>query len=152
MLLYNYSEGGISSMKFIKYLLIVIIVLAGIGYGVYYFGIKFASDRAIDVLSTELENSGEIENIKKSIKADPELGAFMEDAESIDENRLPFTTKEEATKLVIKRVGVSRLQEIQSNINAGQMNKEDILEEIKSNFTEEEIEALKLIAYKELYK
>ncbi|WP_047983959.1 hypothetical protein [Ornithinibacillus californiensis] len=138
-------------MKVIKYLIVVIFVLVLLGYGVYYFGTNIASDKLMDALTTELENSGEIENIKQAIESDPELQAFIEEAESIDNSTLPFNTKEEATRVLVKRVGVTGLQDIQSKAQQGQLTKEELMQEMESNLSEEEIMALKVIAYKELY-
>jgi hypothetical protein len=138
-------------MKVIKYLILVIFVLVLLGYGVYYFGTNIASDKLMEALTTELENSGEIENIKQAIESDPELQAFIEDAKSIDSSTLPFTTKEEATRMLVKRVGVTGLQDIQTKAQQGQLTKEELMQEMESNLSEEEIMALKVIAYKELY-
>ena len=138
-------------MKLIKWLLIIIILLGGLGYGVYHFGTKIASDKVMEALATELENSGEMENIKRAIESDPELQAFINNAESVDESTLPFTTKEEATKVIVKKFGISEIKDLQSRVQEGQVSKEEILQEVEGKLTEEEITALKVIAYKELY-
>lgn len=138
-------------MKFLKFMLITVIILVGLGYGAYYFGTNIASDKLMEVLTTELENSGEIENIKKTIESDPELKAFLEDAASVDESTLPVTTKEEATRMLVKKVGISGLKDIQSKVEQGEITKEELLNEMEAKLTEEEITALKVIAYKELY-
>ncbi|WP_412975927.1 hypothetical protein [Ornithinibacillus sp. 179-J 7C1 HS] len=138
-------------MKLIKFLFITILVLGILGYGVYYFGTNIASEKLMEVLSAELENSGEMENIKKAIESDPELQAFLEDVKSVDESTLPVQTKEEATRMLVKKVGISGLQEIQSKVQQGQMSKEELMQEIEERLSPEEITALKVIAYKELY-
>ncbi|KAB8133682.1 hypothetical protein F9U64_12010 [Gracilibacillus oryzae] len=138
-------------MRFLRNFVIVIIVLAGLGYGVYHFGTKWASDKLVEVISTELSDSGEMEMIKQTIESDPELQAFIADAESVDESKLPFTTKEEATRVIINKIGISELQDIQSKVQQGQMTKEELIQQAESNFTKEEIAAMKVIAYKELY-
>ncbi|WP_010098446.1 hypothetical protein [Ornithinibacillus scapharcae] len=138
-------------MKFIKFLLITLIILAGLGYGVYYFGTNIASDKLMEVLTTELENSGEMENIKNAIESDPQLKAFLEDAASVDESTLPVKTKEEATRMIVKKVGVSGIKDIQSKVQQGEISKEELIREMEEKLTEEEITALKVIAYKELY-
>ncbi|MFC4402522.1 hypothetical protein [Gracilibacillus xinjiangensis] len=138
-------------MRFFKYLIIIIIILAGLGYGIYHFGTKMASEKLIEIVSTELVNSGEMEMIKQTIESDPELKEFIADAESFDESKLPFTTKEEATREIVNKIGVNGLQDIQSKVQQGQMTKEDLIREAERNFTPEEIAALKVIAYKEIY-
>ena len=139
-------------MRFLKFLIITVILLGAIGYGVYHFGTKMASDKLVSTISSELENSGEIEEIKKMIESDPELKSFIAEAETADSSKLPFTTKEEATKVLIKKVGISELNDIRVQVQEGTVSKEEILQEIQGKLTEEEILALKVIAYKELYK
>ncbi|SES63708.1 hypothetical protein SAMN05216389_101185 [Oceanobacillus limi] len=138
-------------MKFFKFVFIVIFVLAILGYGVYYFGTNIASEKIMEVVSSELEKSGQMETLKETIENDPELKGFIEDAESVDEDTLPFTTKEEATRMLVKKVGISEIQDIQSKVESGQLNKEELLHEMQRKLTEDELTALKVIAYKELY-
>ncbi|WNS75150.1 hypothetical protein RRV45_20085 [Bacillus sp. DTU_2020_1000418_1_SI_GHA_SEK_038] len=139
-------------MRFLKFLMITVILLGAIGYGVYHFGTKVASDELVSTISSELENSGEIEEIKKTIESDPDLKSFIEEAETADSSKLPFTTKQEATKVLIKKVGISELNDIRVQVQEGTISKEEILQEIQGKLTDEEILALKVIAYKELYK
>ena len=118
-------------MRFLKFLFFTVLVLVILGYGVYHFGTKIASDKLIDSISTELENSGEMEEIKRSIESDPELMAFLEDAKSVDESKLPFQTKEEATKVLIKKVGITELNDIRKQAQEGSLSKEEVLEEVQ---------------------
>ncbi|QED49084.1 hypothetical protein [Cytobacillus dafuensis] len=139
-------------MKIIKFLIITVVLLGVIGYGVYHYGTKIASDKVVETISAELENSGELEEIKKTIESDPELKSFIEEAETADSSKLPFTTKEEATKVLIQKVGISELNDIRVQVQNGSISKEEVLQEIQGKLTEEEIMALKVIAYKELNK
>jgi len=138
-------------MRFIKLLFISIIVLAILGYGVYHFGTKVASYKLVDTISTELENSDQIDDIKRSIENDPELMSFLEDTKSVDQSKLPFQTKEEVTKVLIKKVGITELNDIRKQVQEGTISKDEVLEVVQGKLTEEEILALKVIAYKELY-
>ncbi|MDR4890078.1 hypothetical protein RGU12_21510 [Fredinandcohnia sp. QZ13] len=138
-------------MKFLKFVFLTITVLVILGYGVYHFGTKVASDKLMDTISTELDSSGEMEKIKQSIENDPELLSFIEDAKSVDESKLPFRTKEEATKVLIKKVGITEFNDIRKQVQEGTISKEEVLEDVQGKLTEEEILALKVIAYKELY-
>ncbi|MGE7092605.1 hypothetical protein ACQKII_14395 [Lysinibacillus sp. NPDC048646] len=139
-------------MKLIKFLLILLIFIGVIGYGVYHFGTQFASDKLVETISTELENSGEMEDIKNTIKRDPELKSFMEEAKTVDSSTLPFTSKEEATKVLIQKVGISELNDIRVKLQNGSMTKEEALQGVQDKLTEEELTALKVIVYKELYQ
>src|SRR3954470_940594 len=138
--------------KLVTFILIVVVLLGVIGYGVYYFGTNIASEKMMDAVSTELENGGQIEEVKQYVESDPELKQFIEEAETIDQEQLPFTTKEEATRVVIQKVGISELSDIQAKVQEGTLSKEEVLQTLQENLTEEEITALKVIAYKELYK
>jgi hypothetical protein len=192
------KEDGIVNMKkLVKPIIIVVVLIGGIGYGVYYFGTNIASEKMIEVVSKELENSGQIEEVKQYVESDPELKQFIKEVEATDQEPLPsttkekvtadqeplpspakeevaadqeplpstakeeetvnqeplpFTTKEEATRVVIEKVGISELSDIQAKVQEGTLSKEEALQTLQENLTEEEITALKVIAYKELYK
>ncbi|CAM3777444.1 hypothetical protein GCM10009865_50700 [Aeromicrobium ponti] len=138
-------------MKIIKFLVFTLVLLAGLGYAAFYFGTNMASEKIMNDVSTELQNSGEIEQIKTTIENDPELRAFIEEAETADTSKLPFTTKEEATRVLIKKVGISELNDIRVQVQEGNASKEEIMENIQGKLSEEEVLALKVLAYKELY-
>ena len=135
-----------------KKLFITIVILGAIGYGVYYFGTNVASDKILDSASTELENSGQINDLKAYIESDPELSRMIKEAESADESTLPFTSKGEATRVLIKKVGITKLQEIQSQVQNGTASKDEVLQVLNEKLTDEEMLALQVIAYKEIYK
>ena len=141
-------------MKLLKILLLIVLIIGGAGYGIYYVGTNIASDKIMNVVTAELENSGQINEIKKIVADDPELMRFIEEGANIEESNLPFTTKEQATRVLIKRIGFSELQAIQSNAQKGMTNDEiqELLKDIEGKLTEEEILALKVIAYKEFLK
>jgi len=139
-------------MRFIKFLLFIVILLGVIGYGVYHYGMKYASDKVVDTISTELEQSGQMDEIKSTIEQDPQLKSFMEEAKTADSSKLPFTTKEEATKVLIQKVGISELNNIRVKVQNGSMTKEQVIQEMEGKLSDEEMTALKVIVYKELYK
>ncbi len=143
-------------MKIIKWIVIPVVILCAIGFGIYRFGINYASDKLVDTVSRQLEASGEMETIKKAIESDPTLEAFLKEAANIEKNEatttLPFNTKEEAVQVVTKKVGLSKLQDLTQGYQDGTTSKEEIIEEVSSQLTEDEIKALKIIVYKELYK
>ena len=138
--------------KFVRFLFIFILLLGGLGYGAYYFGTNLASEKLMDTVSNEPKHSGQIEQVKQYIKNDPELKHFLKEAETVKQDQLPFTTKEEATRVLIKKVGVSELMDIQTQVQEGTITKDELLQKAQEKLTEDEILALKVIAYKELYK
>ena len=131
---------------------IIAILLIGLaGYGVYYFGTNAASEKVVDSISTDLENSGQMDEVKTYIENDPELSKMMKEAESADESTLPFTSKGEATRLLIKKVGLAKLQELQSGVQNGTVSKEEALQILDEKLTDDEMLALQRIVYKEIY-
>ncbi|MEK8197832.1 MULTISPECIES: hypothetical protein [Lysinibacillus] len=139
-------------MRFIKFLVVIVIFLGLVGYGVLHFGTKFASEKIVDTLSTELENSGQMDEIKNTIENDPQLKAYMEEAQTVDRSTLPFTTKEEATKVLIQKVGITELNDIRVKLQDGSMTQEEALQKVEGKLSDEEIAALKVIVYEELYQ
>ncbi|KAA9012225.1 hypothetical protein [Niallia endozanthoxylica] len=159
-------------MRFVKWILIPVVILAAIGFGVYQFGV----DYAIDKVSEEMENSGKMEEVKAMVKNDPELEAFIKEVENSPEIQqylegsttdltesennetpaakaepLPFDTKEEAMKVVVDRVGMTKLTGMAKDVQDGTLSKQEAIDTLSTEFTEEEMTALKVIAYKELY-
>jgi len=139
-------------LRFIKFLVAIIIFLGVAGYGVLHFGTKFASEKIVDTLSTELESSGQKEEIKNAIENDPQLKAYMEEAKTVDSSTLPFTTKEEATKVLIQKVGITELNDIRVKLQDGSMTQEEALQMVEGKLSDEELAALKVIVYQELYQ
>lgn len=134
-----------------KKLFVAILVLGAIGYGVYYFGTNVASEKLVDSASTELEDSGQINEVKAYIESDPQLTEMVKEAQSADESTLPFTSKGEATRVLIKKVGVTKLRNLQSDVQNGTATKEEVLQVLSEKLTKEEMLALQVIAYKEIY-
>ncbi|WP_042475992.1 hypothetical protein [Bacillus ndiopicus] len=139
-------------MKVIKFLSITAIVLGLVGYGVYHFGIQFISEKVSETVTTELVDSGQIETVKRVIEQDATLAGYMEEAKAADPSELPFTTKEEATKVLIQKVGVTALNDLRVKAENGTLSQEEVLQEIEGKLTLEEQLALKVIVYQELYK
>lgn len=141
-------------MKIVKILLIVAIFLGAIGYGIYYFGTNIVADKVVDYVGSELENSGELQEVKKYLKDDPELQKFVEEGANVDESTLPFTTKEEATRVLVKKFGLNGANEIRATVQDGVTNeeKQQLIEKVESKLSEKEMLALKMIVYKELNK
>ena len=138
-------------MKLLKVFILIVLIVGGVGYGIFYIGTNIASDKIMNVVTAELENSGQLNEIKKMVNNDPELMRFIEEGANVESENLPFTTKEQATGVLIKKFGLSELQDMQTNAQKGMSNEEiqELLIDIEGKLTEEEILALKVIAYKE---
>ncbi|WP_394238793.1 hypothetical protein [Niallia oryzisoli] len=145
-------------MKFVKWILIPLVILIAIGFGVYQFGIDYAIDKAAE----KMETSGKMDEVKEMVKSNSELTAFIKEVENnpkakqylenqASTEELPFDTKEEAVKVVVDRVGITELNDIAQKAQAGQVSQDELIQQYSSEFSEEELMALKIIAYKELY-
>ena len=141
-------------MKFIKILFGIILFLGLIVGAAYYFGPKIVADQVMEKVSIELESSGQLDAIKEEIENDPELQEFIAGGKDVDSSKLPYQTKEEATRALVTKFGISEIQEIQSKAKDGMSaeEKQEIFNKLESNLTEEEMLALKVLAYKELSK
>jgi len=145
-------------MKFVKWILIPLVILIAIGFGVYQFGIDYAIDKAAE----KMETSGKMDEVKDMVKSNPELTAFIKEVENnprakqylenqASTEELPFDTKEEAVKVVVDRVGITEINDIAQKAKAGTVSQDELIQQYSSEFSEEELMALKIIAYKELY-
>ena len=122
-------------------------ILAGLGYGLYIFGTNTASEKIVDDYTANLEDSGQMNDVRTMIENDPELLAMMEEAKAADPSTLPFTTKGEATRVLVNKLGVSKLKNLQAKAQSGEASKKEILQVLQENLTEEEMLALQKIAY-----
>lgn len=137
--------------KFLIGTIITLMILAGLGYGLYVFGTNTASEKIVDDYTANLEDSGQMNDVRTMIESDPELLAMMEEAKAADPSTLPFTTKDEATFVLVNKLGVSKLKNLQAKAQSGEASKEEILQVLQENLTEEEMLALQKIAYEEIY-
>jgi len=140
-----------SMKKFLIGTIITLLILAGLGYGLYVYGTNTASEKIVDDYTANLEDSGQMDEVRTMIESDPELLAMVEEAKVADRSTLPFTTKGEATRILVKKLGVSKMQDLQAKAQSGQASKEEILQVLQENLTEEEMLALQKIAYEEIY-
>ncbi len=137
--------------KFLLFIVVLVVFVGVAGYAIYYYGTNMASQKLMDAVSTELEKNGQTEEVKQFIENDPQLKKFIEEAKSVDESSLPFTTKEAATRVLVKKVGITKLLDIKVQAQDGTLSKEEVLTDLQGKLSEEELLALKVIAYKELY-
>lgn len=106
----------------------------------------------MDQVAVELENSGQLEAIKQEVQKDPQLKAMLEEGKNAENADLPFQTKEEAVRVLLKKFDLAEIQELQSKASSGLTveEKQELLNKMESRLTEEELLALKVLAYKEL--
>lgn len=141
-------------MRFLKFLLTLFIIIVCLGFGAYHFGTKAIANKVTDVLTDELENEETLASIKAEVDRNPKVKQFIEEGATVNEAALPFTTKEEAVETVMKKIGVNELRNLQSQYESGisMAEVEQLIDKYQNKLTDEEILALKAIAYKELYQ
>ncbi|WP_407269646.1 hypothetical protein [Radiobacillus sp. PE A8.2] len=138
-------------MKLLKWMIALGIIGAIVYFG-YPIAADLALDKSIDNMNSELDKNGNVNQIKAFIENDSQLASLIEnDIKDIDESTLPFTTKEEAARTVIQKVGLGNLMEIQSKVSDGatEAEQQEIITMLEGKLTEEEMLAIKVIAYKE---
>lgn len=139
-------------MRIIKFLLILLVIVGGILYGLYHFGTNMASDKIFDTVTEELEDKGQLDGVNEILLSDPKVKQFIE--QNKDLSQLPIQSKEQATRVVLKKVGVSKLDELKTKVRPNMTKEEidNIVNDLEGTLSQEEILALKVIAYKELNK
>ncbi|WP_100372894.1 hypothetical protein [Bacillus sp. FJAT-45037] len=135
--------------KILITLLTITLILGGLGVAAFYIGTNMASEKMVDDFSGDPDQKEQLRNF---VENDPELSQMVREVEQIDSSTLPFQTKEEATRVLIRKVGLSELMEIQTQLERGTASLDEVLKSLERDLTEEEIKALKVVAYKELYK
>ncbi|MFE1242988.1 hypothetical protein ACFW35_02560 [Fictibacillus sp. NPDC058756] len=133
-----------------KWLVGIVIGLIVFGVGAYYFFMDYAAEKVMEQVSTTLVANEEEVN---KLLEDPEIKKYLEDGEEAPAN-LPFTTKEEAVKVVSKKYSVNEMVEMRDKVREGLTSeeKEEIYKDLQTKLTEEELHALKVVALKELKK
>lgn len=137
--------------KFLTITAVVLFLLGAASYAVWHFGTNIASEKIIEKVEASLDDEN-LEEVKAYIENDPKLQEIVSEVATTNPDTLPFQTKEEATRVIIKKVGVNRLLDIQEQAQNGSINKDEILAEIEGKLSEDEIAALKYVLYKELNK
>ncbi|MER1987362.1 MAG: hypothetical protein ABS949_11625 [Solibacillus sp.] len=137
--------------NFLTITTMILVLLGAAGYAVWHFGTNIASEKIIEKVESTLDDDN-LEEVKSYIENDPKIQEIVSEAATTNPDTLPFQTKEEATRVLIKKVGVNRLLEIQEQAQNGSISKDEILSEMEGKLSEDEISALKYVLYKELNK
>ena len=137
--------------NFLTIIAIVLVLLGAGSYAVWHFGTNIASEKIIEEMESNLDEENIVE-VKAYIENDPKLQEVVSEVATTNPDTLPFQTKEEATRVLIKKVGVTRLLDIKEQAQNGSINKDELLAEIEGTLSEDEISALKYVLYKELNK
>ncbi|POZ57538.1 hypothetical protein LYSIN_02322 [Lysinibacillus sphaericus] len=130
---------------------IILVLLGAAGYAMWHFGTNIASEKIIEKVESTVDDEN-LAEVKSYIENDPKVQEIVSEAATTNPDTLPFQTKEEAIRVLIKKVGVNRLFEIQEQAQNGSISEDQILAEMEGKLSEDEISALKYVLYKELTK
>lgn len=140
-------------MKVIAYILLIVLTVGLLGFGVYFWLSDLLAERASDKVTEQLDSSLQEDKAKKVIQNNPVLREFIEEGETIDRSEAAFQTKEEAIQVIMSQFNPVELMELRNKVEDG-LNQEDqaeIIAKLEEKLTEEQLRAIKAIAYDELY-
>ncbi|AHN21034.1 hypothetical protein FCT18_19620 [Lysinibacillus sphaericus] len=137
--------------KFLTIITIILVLLGAAGYAMWHFGTNIASEKIIEKVESTLDDEN-LAEVKTYIENDPKVQEIVSEAATTNPDTLPFQTKEEAIRVLITKVGVNRLLDIQEQAQNGSISEDEILSEMEGKLSEDEISALKYVLYKELNK
>lgn len=130
-----------------KWILGVLLILGVAGYFGYNFAISTASDIMIDQVANQvLSNEEELDKLMN----DPEIQALINSVDVETDKELPFETKEEALTVVLSEFSMGEITDVASKAQTGELSPIEVQEMLEQRLTSEEIEALKIIAVKEI--
>lgn len=141
-------------MRFLMSIIIFLIFFSFAGIGVYIVGPDLSTDRLVADATEKLRSNGQMEKVVEYVENDPQMLEYIEEARVAEEESqaLPFQTTGDAAGTVIKKVGITDLAKMKSGVEDGTMSAEEVIKKLEEDLNEEEMLALKVIIYKEMYK
>ena len=137
--------------KFLTFTMILVILIGAASYATWHFGTNLASEKIIEKVEATLDEES-LKEVNSYIANDPKLQEMVSEVAETNPDTLPFQTKEEATRVLLKKVGVNRLLDIQEQAQNGAITADEVLSVIEGTLSEDEISALKYVLYTELNK
>ncbi|WP_280768758.1 hypothetical protein [Salipaludibacillus daqingensis] len=140
-----------------KKVIIFIIIMLAISYGGYRILLTYASDQLIDQVKSEVLDEETLDALMKDSDVASMIDNYRGDlpisqGSSIPKEDLPFTTKEDATKLLVSKFSLGEIRDITSKASRGLTLEEQVELEKKvlERLTPEEIEALLVVGLSEI--
>ncbi|MDN4071934.1 hypothetical protein [Fictibacillus terranigra] len=138
----------------LKWVLVFVLLFGTIGYFAYNAIVHYGANKLVDQVAAEIVDNKDADKLMD----DPEIENYIKDGGDLDElakqKDLPFHTKEEALKTVIKKVGMDNLKDMKDKALDGVSPEErqEIEATLNEKLSPKEMEALKLVALKEIKK
>lgn len=127
---------------------VVLMSLVLFGFVGYKVAVGIAAEKMISQVSNQILTDAEIE----ALQMDPAIQELLENETAFNEADLPFHTKEEALKTLTGEFSMAEIKDITSIVQGGltESEKAEIEKVVFDRLTEEQLEALRLIALKEI--
>jgi len=140
-------------MKLIKFLLIPLILIIGLGYGGYQLLTNYLSDQIVSTVTENIENFGQLDDVKTIIDSNSELKSFVEEGATVNHDVLAFTSLNEAADVIVDEMGITGLLDLREVLENGidTFSAEQLFTSIGNHLTDEQMLALKVLLYKEVY-
>lgn len=131
-----------------------VLILGVLGFAGYYFINKYLEDQAVEYVEKDLVENNDVAMAREYVDQSPALKSYLAEGAEANLEELPIQTREEATRLVMQKLSLQEMQQIQSQAASGMTEQEvlALMETFEEKLTEEELLALKAIVYKELYE
>ncbi len=130
----------------------------GIGFlillGIGFFAVQYVwKETSVKIMDTALAQTKTLPEMKELLN-DPSIQALLKDEKLLEESNLPFTTKEEAIKVVTGAFSALEIASITTSVANGVSEEEiaELKEMVLNRLTPEELNALMILALKEQQK
>ncbi|MBE4906991.1 hypothetical protein IMZ08_02840 [Bacillus luteolus] len=130
----------------------------GIGFlillGLGFFAVQYVwKETSVKIMDTALAQTKTLPEMKELLN-DPSIQALLKDEKLLEESNLPFTTKEEAIKVVTGAFSAREIASITTIVANGVTEEEkvELKEMVLNRLTPEELNALMILALKEQQK
>lgn len=131
-----------------KWIVISLFIIGSLGYWGYNFIISKASEVLVEQITNDILNDEEEYN---KLINDPYIQNLINELDENDTpDSLPFQTKEEAMKTILREFSTSEINEVKDQALRGNVNTLDVLNKLQERLTPEEVAAIQVILAKEL--
>jgi DNA-directed RNA polymerase specialized sigma24 family protein len=140
-----------------KKVIISLIIIIGLSYGGYRYLLTFASDHLIDQVRTEVLTDETLNELIEEFDVASMMKHYQSNLPSSNNSSTPkeetaFSTKEEATKLLVSKFSFGEIRDISSKASRGLTTEEqvELEKKVMDRLTPDEIEALLVIGLSEI--
>jgi len=88
--------------KFLTITALILVLIGAAGYAMWHFGTNIASEKIIEKVESNLDDE-KLAEVKSYIENDSMVQEMVSEAATTNPDTLPFQTKEEATRVLIKK-------------------------------------------------